>query len=195
MRTPFLSSAWPPRLLTLGLWALAVGSAAFWLLQLPSQQPPAEADVAQAALLADAQGLNQLLGADAAEPQAAPDEPPPPAAQYQLVGVLAGARSGHGAALIAVNGQPAKHYRVGALLDGGENLYLQSVSGRSAQLGPSRGGAAQLQLQLPEFAPAQRPAAASSLYAAPTTQPITNNLPPRHSPRSTQQHVPMPPGG
>lgn len=195
MRTPFLSSAWPPRLLTLGLWALAAGSAAFWLLHLPSQQPPADADVAQAALLADAQGLNQLLGANAAEPQAAPDEPPAPAAQYQLVGVLAGARSGRGAALIAVNGQPAKHYRVGALLDGGENLYLQSVSGRSAQLGPSLGGAAQLQLQLPEFEPAQRPATASPLYAAPTTQPGANNLPQRHSPRSTQQHVAMPPGG
>ena len=57
-----------------------------------------------------------------------------------------------GAALIAVNGQPPRPYRVGASLEGG--LVLQAVSRRSARLGASMNGPATVELTLPESAPA-----------------------------------------
>jgi general secretion pathway protein C len=51
--------------------------------------------------------------------------------RFALTGVLAGSRSG-GAALISVDGKTAKSYRLGDLV--ADNLYLQSVSRRSAVL-------------------------------------------------------------
>ena len=65
-----------------------------------------------------------------------------------LVGVLAGQQSGGGAALIAVDGQPAKPFRVGAVVVDGE-LVLQSLGRREARLGASRGAATTLTLELP----------------------------------------------
>ena len=55
-----------------------------------------------------------------------------------------------GCALIAVNGQPPRPYRVGASLEGG--LVLQAVSRRSARLGASMNGPATVELTLPENA-------------------------------------------
>lgn len=66
--------------------------------------------------------------------------------QYGLSGVAA-ARPPDGAALISVNGQPPRPYRVGASLEGG--LVLQSVSRRGARLGASLNGPATVELTLP----------------------------------------------
>ena len=52
-----------------------------------------------------------------------------PANRFTLIGVLSGRSSGGGAALIAVDGKPAKPFRVGAAVD--EGLVLQA-------LGPAR---------------------------------------------------------
>ncbi|MGX5651902.1 hypothetical protein ACWKW4_16745, partial [Hydrogenophaga borbori] len=51
------------------------------------------------------------------------------------------------AALIAIDGQPPKPYRVGAELDGG--VVLQSVQRRSARLAPAGGGQQGFELSLP----------------------------------------------
>ena len=65
---------------------------------------------------------------------------------FVLVGVLAeGSR--RGAALIAVEGKPAKPYAVGATVADG--LLVQSVAGRRATLAATVEGPAQITLELP----------------------------------------------
>jgi hypothetical protein len=65
--------------------------------------------------------------------------PPVPAlaSRFQLLGVAAGERSGGGAAVISVDGKPARPYRVGSIID--EGLVLQSVRGRQAVIAASDG--------------------------------------------------------
>lgn len=64
------------------------------------------------------------------------------------MGVLAGRDSGGGAALIALDGQPPKPYRVGAQVDAG--LVLQSLGPRQARLGATLHGPAALTLEIPQ---------------------------------------------
>jgi general secretion pathway protein C len=150
------------------VWALAAATAVFWGLRLFASAPagPAHADVVAAAT--PLQGdLTRLLGADPPPPPSAPaDEAPPPEVQMQLLGVVspraAGARptaegappassSREGVALIAVDGAPARAYRVGNEVHSG--TVLQSVAHNRALLGP-RGGAASIVLELSPPAPA-----------------------------------------
>jgi general secretion pathway protein C len=75
-------------------------------------------------------------------PQPAPD------ARFQLIGVVSPrgpSSSREGLALIAVDGKPAKAFRIGAAVTG--DTVLQAVRQRGATLGP-RGGAAQVALEL-----------------------------------------------
>lgn len=139
---------------TFGIWALVAGSAVFWGLRVfvPSQAAPAGTQLATAgsALRGDLTRLfgieappQLMLAAETPEPVAVPDP------RFTLVGVLSprgnpGAREG--VALIAIDGNPPKAYRVGMRVDG--NTVLQAVSARGAQLGP-RGGPALVALELP----------------------------------------------
>ncbi|MFT4240981.1 MAG: type II secretion system protein N, partial [Acidovorax sp.] len=93
----------------------------------------------------DAQALARLLGAEPAAPGVA--VAPSASSRFQLVGVLSGRHSGGGAALIAVDGKPARPFRVGAVVDQG--LVLQSLGPRQAQLGAALGGPAALSLEMP----------------------------------------------
>jgi general secretion pathway protein C len=68
------------------------------------------------------------------------------ASRFALVGVVAD-RSHKGAALIAVDGKPAKPFRVGAAVD--EGLVLQSVESRRAVLAADTDGPPVLTLDLP----------------------------------------------
>jgi general secretion pathway protein C len=63
------------------------------------------------------------------------------------VGVVAGAHSGGGAAIIVVDGKPAKSFRVGAVIE--EGVVLQSVRGRQAVLTAGAAGPALVTLELP----------------------------------------------
>ena len=92
---------------------------------------------------ADPQALARLLGAQAVSAAAEPAA----ASRFVLLGVLAGTQSGDGAALIAVDGKPPRHYRVGAAIEPG--LVLQSLGRREARLGASVDGATTLALELP----------------------------------------------
>lgn len=118
------------------LWALAFASAAFWALRLSA--PPAGAPYPPPAAAStgalDANALARALGAlpDAGAPSA-----PPAASRFSLVGVLAGS-SHSGAALIAVDGLPAKPFRVGSTVVPG--YVLQSVAPRRAVLGSGNQG-------------------------------------------------------
>jgi general secretion pathway protein C len=144
LQTP---AAWTVRGATFVLWALAAGSAAFWGLKLGGAQapitvpPPPSRGVAAVDPLA----LARLLGSSPAAVVAAPQ--PTLASRFQLVGVAAGAESGGGAAVIAVDGKPPRPYRVGAALD--EGIVLQSVRGRQAVLGAAGTGQPLLTLELP----------------------------------------------
>jgi general secretion pathway protein C len=68
------------------------------------------------------------------------------ASRFQLQGVMAGGPDA-GAALIAVDGKPAKPYRVGALVV--DSLVLQSAQARRISLGAAMDGPQILVLDLP----------------------------------------------
>lgn len=140
-----LHSIWGVRLATLGIWALAAASLAYWGLRLSAHAPALAVPVAAPAVLApDAQALARLLGAVPAQaPVAAPVS-----SRFALVGVLAGRESGGGAALIAVDGKPARPFRVGATVDAG--LVLQALGPRQARLGASVDGPATVTLEMPQ---------------------------------------------
>jgi general secretion pathway protein C len=78
------------------------------------------------------------------------DAQPAAGARLTLVGVVAGP-SGAGAALISVDGAPARPYRVGREVPGA--LFLQSLQPRLARLGPQPDGPTTLTLELPALAP------------------------------------------
>lgn len=116
------------RLVTFSLAAAVAASAAYWVLRWP--QPAVLPPLPTSALeppAPDAQALARMLG-QAAAPAAAAVAP---AGRLALIGVLAGPGP-RGAALISIDGKPAKPFRVGALV--ADNLYLQSVAGRRAVL-------------------------------------------------------------
>ena len=137
---------WGVRLGTLAIWALAAASAAYWGLRLTARPPGMPAPTAAPApVAADMQAMARLLGAVTAQtPQAAAA---PVSSRFALVGVLAGQQGGSGAALIAVDGKPAKPYRVGATVDSG--LVLQSLGPRQARLGAGQEGVTTVTLEMP----------------------------------------------
>ncbi|CAN7235234.1 general secretion pathway protein C [Acidovorax sp. LjRoot129] len=141
-------SKWGVRLGTLTLWAAAGASVVFWGLRLSAPAAGAAAPVmVPTAVSPDAQALARLLGAVPAVAGAAPAVAAPTlASRFALIGVLSGRSSGGGAALIAVDGKPAKPFRVGAAVD--EGLVLQALGPRQAQLGGSMDGAATLTLDM-----------------------------------------------
>lgn len=98
----------------------------------------------RAAAPADPAAVARLLGASPQAMAAAPVVSL--ASRFSLVGVVAG-RSRRGAALIAVDGRPAKPFRVGSAVD--EGLWLQAVEGRRAVLAASANGPGVLTLELP----------------------------------------------
>ena len=135
---------WTLRLATLLFWALLGVSLAWWGLKLsrPAGAPPVPL-AAPAPLAVDAQALARALGVQAAASIAAAPAP----ARFVLQGVLAGTQSGDGAALIAVDGKPAKPYRVGAELQPG--LVVQSLGRREVHLGAAAEGDTAMTLELP----------------------------------------------
>lgn len=138
---------WTVRGATFALWALAAGSAVFWGLKLAGGGRAIDVPVPPARPVAavDPAAIARLLGsapAAMATPAAAPEVSL--ASRFQLLGVAAGVQSGAGAAVISVDGKPARPYRVGATIEDG--VVLQSVRGRQAVLAS---GSTQVTLELP----------------------------------------------
>jgi general secretion pathway protein C len=136
-------------------WGLVAASAVFWGLKLFVKPPPVPVGTPVAMNAAAVRGdLTRLLGVDAPPPVAAEAAAPPPDSRFQLIGVLAAkprAAAREGVALIAVDGKPARAYRVGAVVDG--QLVVKSVAALGVTLGP-RDGAALVSLNLQPMAPA-----------------------------------------
>jgi len=148
MVTNSLSSKWGPRFGTLVLWAAAGASVVYWGMRLSGAGPSTVAPpVPVAALAPDAQAMARLLGAAPAASVAPAAPAASVASRFALIGVLSGRSSGGGAALIAVDGQPAKPYRVGTVVEPG--LVLLSLGPRQAALGPAPGAPAALTLDMP----------------------------------------------
>lgn len=145
-----IPATWTVRGATFALWALAAASSAYWALKLGGASPSANAPLppARAVAAVDPAAIARLLGATPAA-VAAPSAAAPPslASRLQLVGVVAGEHSGGGAAVISVDGKPARPFRVGSAID--EGLVLQSVRGRTATVASREGGPALLTLELP----------------------------------------------
>lgn len=146
MSVPYAPSRWPAATATLGLWALAAASVVFWGLRLSAPSdglaPPAVASTPPAAI--DSASVAQLLGVVPA--QSAIAVAPAAASRFALLGVVAD-RSQQGAALIAVDGKPARPFRIGSVVV--DSYVLQSVGTRSATIGARNGADAALTLQLP----------------------------------------------
>jgi general secretion pathway protein C len=140
-----LGNRWAVAACTFALWGLVAASAVYWALKLIHLAPtiPA-APVARTSAPVDPAAVARVLGFSptAAAAAAAPSL----ASRFSLAGVVAG-RSHEGAALIAVDGRPAKPFRIGAQVD--EGLVLQSVEARRATLAASAEGPPALTLELP----------------------------------------------
>lgn len=143
------------RLLAFVIWAAVAASAVFWLLRLWTSSPTAPSYTVPVATTAPTRSdLTAVLGAPpAATPAAVPVEPAL-ASRFKLLGVAAPREGGDstGLALIAVDGKPARGFKVGTVIDG--DLVLQSVHARGAALG-TKGAAPAVSLELPPVASAQ----------------------------------------
>ncbi len=139
-----LPAKWLPRVLTFGVWALVAASGVAWGLRAQGKTaaaPPAAAAVGSPS--ADPAAVARLLGSPGLSVALAVSAPN----RFLLAGVVAQKASGSGAALIAVDGKPAKAFSVGSRIE--EGLYLFSVAPRSAALAPSPAGPASMTLDLP----------------------------------------------
>jgi general secretion pathway protein C len=149
-----MTKPWPPRLAAFFLWALAAVSASYWFTQVNgvsgvSASAPTPAGEAPAVQLGD---LARVFGPGkpaAGAPTPASVAGPDPSARLRLLGVVAN-RTHKGVALISVDGQAARPYRVGSALDGGWTL--QQVGTRSATLSASAGASGTFTLELAPLA-------------------------------------------
>jgi len=185
MSAPYAPARWPAATATVALWALAAASIVFWGLRLTSPSgavaPPPVATGPQVA--ADPALVAQMLGAVSAQSVAAAT--PDAASRFELLGVVADADQ-QGAALIAVDGKPARPFKVGASV--AEGYVLQSVSTRAASLGASVDAPAAFTLQLPA-----RPLAIPSPPPPPVAQPAEAPIPPVMAPGGARGLIRPPP--
>jgi general secretion pathway protein C len=148
-------------------------SAVFWAFKLLVRPGAVPAHALPVAVEQAARGdpLRLFASAPAA---AAAVEVPQASSRFKLLGVMApnppDDSAPGGLALIAVDGKPARAYQVGALVDG--EWVLQSVSARTASIGPE-GGAAAAQLEVPPL-----PAAATGTLPPPGQDQVISAPPP-----------------
>ncbi len=151
LRAPF-SFAFAPQALSgmllptalLCVWGGVAFSAVSWGLRWSAmgQSPSGITQVVPGNVDIDTSQVGRTLGAIPVSGAAAPSW----TNRLQLQGVLVGDAS-QGVALIAVDGKPAKPYRLGAQV--AEGLILQSVQARRVNLGATVQGAPSVVLDLP----------------------------------------------
>lgn len=182
------------------VWALVAAGVVFWGLRLLAQPAPLPRHVQAIDTRVVASGdFARLFGTAQVAPSAAPVVAVAESSRFKLLGVLAPVArdaahspSEVGVALIAVDGKPARPYRIGAALDDG--LVLQSVERRSASIGPP-GAAPSTVLELPPPAP---PATGTLPVARPESVPAAAMPPPPAAPQTAVEDgeptpQPMPP--
>jgi general secretion pathway protein C len=138
------------------VWSLAALSAAFWGLRFFAAPVPLPPQTSVVTLDSASRGdLVRVLGPDPvvdAEPAPAGDEPVADG-RFALLGVVSprGGSAAAGVALIAVDGQPPRAYRVGAKVE--DRIVLKTVAHNRVTLGP-QDGAATVALELAPPVPA-----------------------------------------
>ena len=132
-------------------WLVAGLSAGYWALQVGGQGHWTSLEgLAPSAPQSDVASVGRALGAASDQPSNAAQASAPPPARLRLLGVVV--KGGTvGAALIAVDDQPPRPWRVGSeVLEG---LVLQSVDRQGARLGASRSGPSTMVLEMPKSQP------------------------------------------
>ena len=162
------------------IWALVAGTSVFWGMRLfvqPTQQPSQVVTTGLASLargdVSRLLGSNTVAQASAEAPAAMPDF----GSRLRLAGVAAPrGPGGAGLAIISVDGNPPRVYRVGALID--TNMVLHDVSWRTATVAMAHGGrdlGPEVVLEMAPLAAAQTgvlpPAAFPGAYDVPPTMP------------------------
>jgi general secretion pathway protein C len=146
----------------------------YWGLRWQGPAGPAlsvAAATAPATAAVDSAAVARLLGGPGASAAPAVGAPN----RLALAGVVARSSSRTGAALIAIDGKPAKAFSVGSRVEDG--LYLLSVAPRRASLGASLDGPASISLDLPaplaaaSSAPGRGESATVAVPVAPTAAP------------------------
>jgi general secretion pathway protein C len=135
-----MTTLWTVKIITFLLWALAAGSATFWILQNvnagANDSGNANATSAARANAAQEPSLTpQVAAALGAKNSVAPTAAgalTAVQARFQLQGVMA-VGTKQGTALISADGKPAKPYRVGSAIE--EGLEVTAVAARSASVG------------------------------------------------------------
>jgi len=141
---PGHATPWPA-LVAGVLWLAAGLSGGYWALKALGRSPVTEvAAPATQGVSSDVTSVARALGG--LPPAQAASSAPAPVVRYSLLGV-ADQPGLQGSALIALDGQLPRPYRVGALIEGG--LVLQSVDRRTARLGVSMDGPTTVELSLP----------------------------------------------
>lgn len=186
-----MKKQWTLRLITALLWALAAASAMYWGLRLggpgATRAVPA---TAQARPAGDASArlaaIARVLGDD---PSALASPVASASSRFALLGVVA--QGSTGAALLVIDGKPAKPYRVGSELE--EGLLLQSVGPRHVVLAASAGGPALHRLELPGPMAANAPASAASPATSQASQAsqATPQAAPTPQPPALQRPAPV----
>jgi general secretion pathway protein C len=136
-----------PNTMTALVWCLAAAGLVFWVLKFPLDSAPLHSSAASdpkdgSGLMAEADVKTaRAWGVQSAQPEVSVAL----SSRFQLLGVIASA-SGQGSALISVDGQPPKAFRVGQTLT--EGLTLISLSAKQANVGPTGAGAGGFSLAL-----------------------------------------------
>ena len=155
----------------------------FWGIRLVVHSETAPMQVATADMGSLTRGdLSRLLGSDPAvqAPVQSPVMAQELGARLRLTGVAAPRQhGGPGLAVISVDGNPPRVYRVGALID--SNLVLHDVSLRTATVAIAQSGsepASEVVLEMPPLTAAATgilpPAAVPETYTHPEAQPVPN---------------------
>ena len=143
------SNSWTLRLFTLLIWLLASLCAAYWAFKFVTTKPvEATAALAAPTVVVDAKAVAKLLGAT--DNIAAKAVNTPASTKFVLFG-LANSAGGQGVALIALDGKPAKPYRVGSMV--ADNLVLKSISKTGVMLASSLQAPDGVTLELPDRKP------------------------------------------
>lgn len=147
------SNSWTLRLFTLLIWLLVGLCAAYWTFKFATTKAiEATATPAAPTVVVDSKAIGRLLGAT--DNIAVKAINTPANTKFVLFG-LAGSTGGQGYALIALDGKPAKPYRVGSLV--ADDLVLKSISKTGVLLATSLKAPDGVTLELPERKPINNP--------------------------------------
>ena len=144
------STSWTIRFFTLLVWLLVGLCAAYWAFKFVTTKPvEVTAALAAPTVPVDSKAVGKLLGAT--DSVAIKSTNTQASTKLALFG-LANSADGQGYALIALDGKPAKPYRVGSLV--ADDLLLKSISKTGVMLAASLNALDGVMLELPERKPA-----------------------------------------